>query len=479
MSATAADLGAWEDVPRRRPDVDVTAAPIDSKAAFVLTRIDGLTPILDICAMSGFGQRETLGMLVELYAHGLIEVQPADGKRRPIKLRDRAGRERRAAQAGRDRPNLPDFNGVEPADVHALRRAGPLFRVPGQPFAEPGQGRYGTHRFDKRRLLVRNALTLEQKKEILFLAANLDALDHFEFFGVEPTAERRAIKKAYFAFSKRFHPDTVFRKEVGDYKALIERIFKRGTEIYESLSSDAALRETYARAIEARDTAYRRSLEGERRKQEGERREKLKAEAERRKVALRERLASNTRHRRQSTVANPVAERLERAERYYKEGMAHYQSENFIPASNTLRLAVSFDPKNEHYRQAFEKVNERARQVKAEQYWKAGYLQESVGRPREALQSYLEAIEAWPRHDYCAHVAELLVEHTGDLRRAADLAEQAVAAEPQEVDYLVLLGRIYGEANLTKKAQGVFERALEIDPKNDDAKQALKSIKRR
>jgi len=477
LSATAADLGAWEDVPRRRTDVDVTAAPIDSRTAFVLTRIDGMTPILDLCAMSGFGQRETLGMLTDLYTHGLIEVQPSEGKRRPIKVRDR-----RPAEHGEPRParaNLPDFNGVDPKDVHALRRAGAMFRIPGQPFAEPGKGRYGGHRFDRRKLLAPSPLSLEQRKEILFLIANLEALDHFEFFRVEPTAERRGIKQAYFAFSKRFHPDTVFRKEIGEYSAMIEQLFKRGTEIYERLSSETELRETYARAINARDAAFRASLEAERRVHEDGRREKLKAEAEKRKVALRERLANNTRHRRQSTVANPVAERLERAERYYKEGMAHYQNENFIPASNTLRLAVSFDPKNERYRQAFEKVNERARQVRAEQHWKAGYLQESVGRPREALQSYLEAVEAWPRHDYCVHVAELLVEHVGDLRRAAELAELAVAAEPHEVDYLVLLGRIYAQANLTKKAQGVFERALEIDKKNDDAKQALKSIKRR
>lgn len=479
MSVTAADLGAWEDVPRRRTDVDVTAAPIDSRAAFVLTRIDGVTAILDICAMSGFGQRETLGMLVELYAHGLIEVAPAEGKRRPIKLRDRQRRSVEAASNRPDRPELPDFNGVDPADVHALRRAGPLFRVPGQPFSEPGKGRYGAYRFDKRRLLARSPLSLELRKEILFLSNNADALDHFEFFGVEPDGDRKAIKKAYFAFSKRFHPDTVFRKDVGEYQALIVDIFKRGTEIYEALSSDTSLRETYARAVQARDAAWRASLEAERSKLEESRRDKLQAEAEKRKVALRDRLARNTRHRRQSTVANPVAERLERAERYYKEGMAHYQNENFIPASNALRLAVSFDPKNDSYRQAFEKVNERARQVRAEQYWKAGFLQESVGRPREALQSYLEAVEAWPRHDYCAHVAELLVEHVGDLRRAVELAEQAVAAEPQEVDYLLLLGRIYAEANLTRKAQGVLERALELSPKNDEAKQALKAIKRR
>ena len=51
--------------------------------------------------------------------------------------------------------------------------------------------------------------------------------------------------------------------------------------------------------------------------------------------------------------------------------------------------------------------------------------------------------------------------------------------EPQEVDYKLLLGRIYAEVNLTKKAQSVLERALEIDPKNDEAKQQLKALKRR
>ena len=38
------------------------------------------------------------------------------------------------------------------------------------------------------------------------------------------------------------------------------------------------------------------------------------------------------------------------AERYYKEGMAHYKAESFISAANALRLAVSFDPRNEQYK---------------------------------------------------------------------------------------------------------------------------------
>jgi len=476
LSATAADLGAWEDIPRRRADVDVTRAPIDSRAAFVLTRIDGLTPIVDICSMSGFGQRETLEMLVELFTHGLIEMEQAEGRRRPIRLpRPRRGADR----PDTGRMQLPAYNGVDPADVPVLRRAGPMGRVPGVPVAPPGTGRYGGRTFDRRKLLEQAELTVDQKKELLFLTHHIAELDHFEFFGIEPTADRRAIKQAYFAFSKRFHPDTVFRRNVGSFKPTIEQVFKQGTEIYEALTRDEAFRTVYARAVEARNRAYRQILQAKRDKIEDARRAKLKSEATGRKVALRERLAQNTRTRRRSGVANPVAERLDRAERYYKEGMAHYKNESFIAASNSLRLALSFDPKNDKFRQAFERVNEKARQVRAEQHWKAGYLQESVGRVRAALGEYLAAIEAWPRHDYCAHVAELLLSNTTDLRKAAEFAELAVEAEPQEVDYLLLLGRIYAQVKLTKKAQGVLERVLAIDPKNDDAKQQLKALKRR
>ncbi|MEZ4430813.1 MAG: DnaJ domain-containing protein [bacterium] len=475
MSASVADLGAWEDI-ACRTDADVTAAPIDSRAAFVLTRVDGLTSIADLCAMSGFGQRETIKLLTELLEHRLITVQRAEGERRPIRLPARRQETRELPRA--TRPTVPDFTGVDPADVAILRRHGALGRVPGRPFADPGQDRYGGHVFDRRRLLERAALTLEQKKETLFLAEHQDALDHFEYLGVEPTDDRKALKKAYFAFSKRFHPDTVFRRDVGAFRPLIEQIFKRGTEIYEALTRDEALREAYARAVTARDRAFRARLEDERRAADETRRQKQLAESAERKDALRARLEQNTRTRRETGLANPVAERLDRAERYYKEGMAHYKAESFIAAANALRLAVSFDPRNEQYKAAFEKVDERARQVRAEQQWKAGYMQESVGRVREAIALYLEACDQSPRHDYCAHVAGLLLEHGIDLHKAAELAGRAVEAQPQEVDYLLLLGRIYAQANLPKKAQSVLEAALKLDPKNDETKQALRAIKR-
>ena len=63
-----------------------------------------------------------------------------------------------------------------------------------------------------------------------------DGDDPWTLLGVEPGADRRTIKRAYFKLSKEFHPDRYFRKEIGDYAERLERIFKKVLEAHEMLS---------------------------------------------------------------------------------------------------------------------------------------------------------------------------------------------------------------------------------------------------
>lgn len=489
-------LGAWEDRPRRNFDADVTAVQLDHREAFVLTRIDGMASVAELCAMSGLEEAATLAALGRLLAHGLIEMEQAEGVRRPVSgpapgngrggrlplgrgtpTPRPLGRATPTPRPVRQRRTAPPFHGVAPADAEYLLQKGHLGLVPGVPFREPGEGRYGIYEFDRRRLLERCELSIDQKREIEFLTFNLEAIDHFEFFDIEPTDDRKAIRAAYFAFSKRFHPDAFFRKDVGMFKEPIARIFKHGTDVYEALTTDQRLRETYCRAVLARNAAYRGLLEDERREMEARKIERLKEQAAVRKDDLRDRLEANTKGRRLMR-GNPVSDRLARAAKFYTDGMAQYEAESFIAAANSLRLAMTYDPKNEQYRQAFEKVSVKARQVRAEQLWKRGYMEESVARTKEAIQSYLQAVEVYPRADYCAHVAELMLEGDHDLHKAAELAQVAAEADPRNLDYLLLLARVYGRVGLKKKAIGVLERALEVDPKNELVKKTLRSLKK-
>ncbi|MEZ4467860.1 MAG: hypothetical protein R3F43_26310 [bacterium] len=352
--------------------------------------------------------------------------------------------------------------------------------------AAPGAERYGRFEFDRRALLRHCDLTVAQRREVLFLDANAGQLDHFEYFNMEPTADRTEWRRAYFRFSRQFHPDTFFRKDTGEFGPLIEAIYRRGTRIHDAFSADQELRIAtcgpWRPATPRTGRRWRRPGSGSSRRS-GPSRSGARPSASRiasgwrpAARALRERLASNVRARRE--VHNPANERVERAQRFYEDGMQQYRDEKFIEAAASLQLAMTYDPRNEAYRQAHEKVSERAHAIKADQLWKFGYMQESVARIDEAIDSYLEAVKLSPRPNYCVHVAELMLSMDRDLHRAAELARIASDADPRNVEYLLLLGKIYERVGLAVKAAAVLERAQKLAPKDERIKKAQKGLKR-
>lgn len=96
----------------------------------------------------------------------------------------------------------------------------------------------------------------ERRKRIDDLYVALDLLDHYQVLGVSRGADRSEIRNAYFSLSKVFHPDTMFRKRLGPYKAKMEAIFKRLTEAYEVLGKKRS-REEYDRYLDLTDRTRR------------------------------------------------------------------------------------------------------------------------------------------------------------------------------------------------------------------------------
>ena len=64
----------------------------------------------------------------------------------------------------------------------------------------------------------------ERKREILELERSMGGLDHFAVLGVRPGATPAEVKQAYYNASRRFHPDRYFGKNLGSYRARVERI---------------------------------------------------------------------------------------------------------------------------------------------------------------------------------------------------------------------------------------------------------------
>jgi tetratricopeptide (TPR) repeat protein len=91
-------------------------------------------------------------------------------------------------------------------------------------------------------------LDADRRKRIDDLYFALDLLDHYAVLGVKREAAKDEVRSAYFQLSKVFHPDTMFRKRLGSYKAKMEAIFKRLTEAYEVLGKKRG-REEYDRYL--------------------------------------------------------------------------------------------------------------------------------------------------------------------------------------------------------------------------------------
>ncbi|MEE2756282.1 MAG: hypothetical protein VYA30_06460 [Myxococcota bacterium] len=465
-------LGAWEDYPKRNFETDATAVDIDTRAAFVLTRIDGNSSVADLCTVTGLGERDTLVHLKRLVELQLVFLEPSDGKRRPINLR-----ERHKSAAPIPETNAPDYNGSSEADAAWLAQFGALGAVPGRRRRGSGKNRFGGLKFDQDLLREADFLTIEFKKEVIFLHAYIGQIDNFEFFHIEPTDDRKLIRKAYFEFSRRFHPDTVFRRDVGPYEDKISTIFKHGTDAYELMSSNTAFRERYLAAVKARNHLMEEDAANRRVTQQKARLGRLRKQSSARKDALRARLEKNTAVRSSVSRDKQVGSRLDKAKQFYNEGMAHFENESYISATNSLRLAASYDPKNGEYSAALALSEERMKASKAEAQWKRGYIQESLGHISEALQAYLEAADVLPKPDYCSHIAHLLLKYDQDLHKAEELALKAVKGDPKNIEFKLILGRIYQQAKLTKKAVSVFEQVLELDSRHAEAKQALKKLK--
>lgn len=465
-------LGAWEDFPKRNLDTDATKVELDTRDAFVLTRIDGRSSVADLCSVTGLGERETLQHLERLVKAGLVYLEEAKGARRPINLR-----KRHSAPEPVPALDVPDYNGSTAEEAGWLRQFGDLGAVPGLRRRGTGTLRFGQMKFDQDLLREAEILTVEFKKEAVFLHACIGQIDHFEFFNIEPTDDRKAIRKAYFEFSRRFHPDTVFRKNVGPFEDLIAVIFKHGTEAYELLSSNAVFRERYVNAISARDKLAEEAAATRRVKQEKARLGRMRKQTSGRKDALRARLQQNTAARSAVSRDKTVSSRISKAKQLYLEGMAHYENESYISAANSLRLASSYDPKNNEYSAALALAEERMKASKAEAQWKRGYIQESLGHISDALEAYLEAADVLPKPDYCAHIAHLLLKYDQDLHKAEELAVKAVQGDPMNIEFKLILGRIYQQAKLSKKAATVFEQVLELDSRHEEAKLALKKLK--
>ena len=299
----------------------------------------------------------------------------------------------------------------------------------------------------------------ELQREILAFAGGVGRRYH-EILGVDARADARTIKKAYFALSKRLHPDRYFRRNTGAFGPLIETCFKRLLEAYELLSDPNTRRE-----VEASEASFGGASGGS---PDAANARQSSLDARRR---LRERVSSLGGH------ARAREDRRRKAKTFYEHGMTAFQAGRWLEAAGAVRLAIAFDAENAAYRETFPDVQRKAHDERAKHLLKLGEGALEMRDFAEALEHFGEALQYRPGDaELAARAARLAWQAAGDLKRAKELAAQAVEVAPDDGSHRRLLGQIYQAAGLTANAKRELEAALRLDAQDKEAKRALRSL---
>lgn len=202
---------------------------------FVFSRVDGRLSVAELCNISGLGRQKTLEALEFLARAGAIELagyaSPSVSPSAPADAT--LPGQNNATRAQDEEPALDDDAGGDGAEVV------PNYPIPPEAFD-----------FDPALLAQDAALDDTLRRELICLCAQLGQMSYYDFFGLQPTADRKEIKTAYFRLSKRFHPDRFFRQELGALRPMQEQVFKELTRAYKTLSKKSS-RQAYDEALQA------------------------------------------------------------------------------------------------------------------------------------------------------------------------------------------------------------------------------------
>jgi curved DNA-binding protein CbpA len=96
-------------------------------------------------------------------------------------------------------------------------------------------------------------IPVEVQRAVLAFEGRLGRPYH-EILGVPADTDAKTLKRTYFRLSKEFHPDRYFRRKLGPFAERLDRVFKAIVEAYELLS-DPMARVEIARSMEAAQRA--------------------------------------------------------------------------------------------------------------------------------------------------------------------------------------------------------------------------------
>lgn len=175
-------------------------------------------------------------------------------------------------------------------------------------------------------------LTLQQSQALKALADAIDGLDYFQVLSVPDSAGMVEIKKAFYRWSRCYHPDRFFHLKGDEAKDSINALYKRITEAYYFLRDDAK-RKKYLADLKGPDRAHKlRFTEAS----------ETEAKAEKKK------------EQEEQFGTTP------KGREFFKQALAEIDKGNWSAAERNLKSAMMYESGNAKFKEKLEEVKQKA-----------------------------------------------------------------------------------------------------------------------
>ena len=482
---------------------DIRSLPLTPPDAFLLSRIDGSMSETELAALTGFDLATVTSTVDRLARLGAIEF------------------ERAAAPVT---PPAPSSVRQAPPQQQSLR-VSQTFRT--------SQTNIRAFIGDPPDFAQVSDLDVERKRKVVDLYSRLAQLDYYALLGVAASADRKEIKRAYYAIAPDYHPDKFYGKNLGSFKPMMEAIFGQFTFAYETLSSlerraeydgylstqaqtrsmEELLRSATGPAVDppssgqmpvssrpppepattksdpaaavASSSVPPGSRDSDRVRREvlarklGITRASLPPDVRRSapppdQAANREAAQQEFRRRHDLIAAE---KRRAQARRYIEAGAAALK-DNPAAAANAYRLALALDPENPDIVRAHREATHQAAIALADGYLKQGDYESRHGQWGGAARSYARAVAGMPEDAVVLQkAAHATVKAGTDMRAAAEFAKRAIARDPKRIESRLTLIEAYLGAGFAAGAKRELEAARDIAPRDDRIAELSKRLK--
>jgi DnaJ-domain-containing protein 1 len=212
---------------------------------FLLSRIDGTLTARELLALLPVETAEAERSLLGLVATGLVEFQ-AEGRRPSAAAEGSAAGGAPAVAQPATAAGPSDTPPAVPSETPPAAQA-----KPEPPTATPAAAASAPGAPAAPATAPLDPKLAELREEVLAQHARLKSLNHFEALGLTPTADEAAVKHAYFALARRYHPDSQRDATLADLREAMQALFIRIGAAYEVLRNPRT-RASYVADLKAR-----------------------------------------------------------------------------------------------------------------------------------------------------------------------------------------------------------------------------------